>query len=268
MSSADWQFDRETSVEPTDVDGVFRAAPTSRWNIGTNPNGGYAASVVMRALVASVSHVMPISATTHYLRPALADQPATVEVEVLRSGRTTSTASGRLIQDGKERLRVLASFGDVGPGAEPVLSIPRPDMPAPEDCPSRAELAQGIDLPILESLDVRVAPEWAEPGQSGQAVTGGWIRFCDGRPPDEGSLLLFSDAFPPSPFGLLGRVGWVPTLELTLHVRRKPVDGWIQVRTETRDIADDLLVEDGVLWDSSGAVVAQCRQLSLLRSHQ
>ncbi len=271
-AAGSWQFDRETAVRPTDTPGVWSTEVSDQWNIGQNPNGGYAISSVLRAMLASAaasaaSHSMPISVTSHYLRPPAAGQSAEIVTEHVRSGRTTSTVVGRLVQEGRERIRVLGTFGEephsVGP---PTLTIPPFPVPQPDECTSRRELEQGIALPILGRLDVRIDP--ALTGVSGRAEVAGWIRFLDGREPDTTSLLLFCDAFPPSPFGLLGRIGWVPTLELTVHVRRPPAPGWIRAHLTTRDIGDQLLVEDCVLWDSSGAVVAQARQLSLLRVDQ
>ena len=46
----------------------------------------------------------------------------------------------------------------------------------------------------------------------------GWIRFADGTEPDPLSLVTFADAFPPTLIGSIA-AGWVPTLELTVHVR-------------------------------------------------
>ena len=61
-----------------------------------------------------------------------------------------------------------------------------------------------------------------------------------------------------------GFSGWVPTIELTVHVRKRPAPGWIQARFECDDLSDGRLVESGTLWDSTGAVVARSRQLGLL----
>jgi hypothetical protein len=82
-------------------------------------------------------------------------------------------------------------------------------------------------MAIVDRLDIQLHPEQAEPGQAGQARVGGWIRFRDGREPDPLACLLFVDAFPPPVFGLFGAVGWVPTVELTVHVRCRPAPGWI-----------------------------------------
>ena len=97
-----------------------------------------------------------------------------------------------------------------------------------------------------------------------RAETTGWIRFRDGRPPDLLALALFVDAFPPSIFRLLGRVGWVPTIELTVHFRALPVPGWVRGRFITDDLTDGRMIETGELWDADGTLVARSRQLALL----
>ena len=94
----------------------------------------------------------------------------------------------------------------------------------------------------------------------------GWIRLCDGTPASAPSLVLFADAFPPAVHAKVARVGWVPTLELTAHVRRRPQVGWVQARMTCDDVAGGRMIETGSLWDSTGALVARCRQLGMLLS--
>ena len=120
--------------------------------------------------------------------------------------------------------------------------------------------------PILDRLDVRIDPRWAVAGAGDEAVVAGWIRFADERPVDTMALMLFADAFPPSVFSMLGTIGWVPTLELTVHLRRRPAPGWIRARFVTDDLTNGMLIESGELWDSSGQLVAKSRQLALLLS--
>jgi acyl-CoA thioesterase len=174
---------------------------------------------------------------------------------------------GSLVHHGRERLTVIGAFGDLSepaseaPGA---IDVPSPSTPGPDECRDRADLEQGVVLPILERLDVRIHPDRAVHAGSDDAVMEGWIRFSDGTPPSTQTLPLFADAFPPSLFARFGRVGWVPTVELTVHVRRPPSPGWIQARFECDDLVDGRMVESGTLWDSTGAVVARSRQIGLL----
>lgn len=259
------QFDAETGVRAAGKDhweGFVRA----NWNIGSNPNGGYLASIALNALLQSVPHPDPVSVTTHFLRPGVPDAPCEIDVEVMRTGRTLSTARATLLQDGKPRLTMLAAVSDLTQpaGVDAKLTLPAPAHPPPAACVPRTGDLQGFQLPIVERLDVRLDPALAVAGGADRAEMGGWVRFADGREPDARSLPLFTDAFPPSPLTRLGTLGWVPTLELTVHVRRRPAPGWISARFETQDLHEGRMIESGALWDSSGALVAQSRQIGLV----
>ncbi|MCP5024744.1 MAG: thioesterase family protein [Actinomycetia bacterium] len=258
-----YQLDQETAIVEAG-EGRWTADVSPRWNIGDNPNGGYAAVILLTSLLAEVPHPDPLSVTTHYLRP-----PRTGNAELLtegvRAGRRTSTATGRLVQDDKPRLLMLGTFGDLSaPDDDRELAVPPPDIPPPGECAPRASLEQGVHLPIVDRIEARVHPGNAVAGTLDRAEVSGWIRFADGRPVDSRGLVLLADAFPPSVFTLYGRIGWVPTLELTVHVRRRPAPGWIRAHLVTTDLHNGLLVEDCRMWDEDERLVAQARQLALL----
>ena len=144
------------------------------------------------------------------------------------------------------------------------INVSAPEIPPPDECVDRRALDQGVELPILDRLDIRIHPDRATADPTGDAVMEGWIRFGDGAEPSTVALPLFSDAFPPSLFSKFGRVGWVPSVELTVHVRRRPAPGWVQARFECDDLVDGRLIESGALWDQDGMLVARSRQLGLL----
>lgn len=259
------EVERETAIEPI-ADGRWSTRLSRSWHIGDASNGGYALLPVVRALRELSGHPDPMSVTTHFLRPGLGDTAGEITAELVRSGRRTGTTRGRLVQDGATRLEVLAAFSDLSTGSDvaPELALPRPELPPPEECVDRAELAQGVELPILSRVDVRLRPDQTISGGSDRAVIEGWIRFRDGAEPTSLTLPFFADAFPPSLFPLVGNIGWVPTIELTVHVRRRPASGWIQARLECDDLQGGRMIESGALWDSTGALVARSRQIGLL----
>ncbi len=265
-------FTQETRLQCLAPGSRFTGQVHPAWNIGANPNGGYLLALAVEGLRQALpAQPDPLSVTVHYLRPGLSGQPCEIDVQVLRSGRSLSTARATLVQDGQPRLELLACMGDLGNPADgpaasaPLLALPVPDMPPPEACVGRSAAAQGVSLPILSRVDIRLHPQQARAGAAGQARVSGWIRLQDGRPPDGLACLLFADAFPPAVFGLLGTVGWVPTVELTVHLRRRPAPGWMLGEFWSRDLCDGRVIEDGALWDSSGQLVLQSRQLALVR---
>ena len=97
-----------------------------------------------------------------------------------------------------------------------------------------------------------------------EATGGGEARQpgSDDHDVDPVGLLMVCDALPPVTFDL-GRPGWAPTLELTVHVRAVPAPGWLKVSHRTRNLAGGMFEEDCEVWDSAGRLVAQSRQLAM-----
>jgi acyl-CoA thioesterase len=256
------QFDDETAVRRAGDGYITRLS--AAWNIGANANGGYAAQSVLRGLCDVADRPDPASVTVHYLRPAVGETDGEVMARVVRAGRRATHAAGALAQGGTERLAVVAVLTDLSAPAsdvsDPGITLLAPDIAPPDRCVDRSELNQGIELPLLSRVDVRVQRDRA----GGGAVVDGWIRFRDGTAPSTAALVLFADAFPPAVHSVVERVGWVPTLELTVHVRRRPAPGWVQARLECDDVAGGWMIESGTLWDETGAVVARSRQLGLV----
>ncbi len=260
-----YRFDDETATSALGH-GRWGADLSDRWNIGEYPNGGYLLATALRAVSQVSPHPDPVSVTAHFLRPGTGGAPADITASVLRTGRSLTTARAGLDQDGTGRLEVLTAFGDLGTssGDGHEITEPPPDIPPPEACREREGLEQGVELHIQSRLETRIPGPMSTAGEAGIAEMAGWIRFSDGRQPDSLAAVLFADAFPPSIFGLLGRVGWVPTVELTVHVRRRPAEGWVCGRFVTDDLLDGRMIETGTLWDSTGTLFARSRQLAML----
>jgi acyl-CoA thioesterase len=262
------QVEAETSIRALG-DGRYTARLEAAWNIGANLNGGYALLPALRAMLDVAAHPDPLSITVHFLRPAIGDRDADLTAEVVRTGRTMTNTTATLAQDGKARLITHAVLGDLtqpAPGGAPDvdMTLEPPDVPPPSRCVDRRQLGQGVELPILSRIDVRIRPEQVTPNRSHPAVVEGWIRLADGAPADTTCLPLLADAFPPALRTRLGPVGWVPTIELTVHVRRRPAPGWVLARFECDDVEGGRMIETGTLWDRDGAVVARSRQLGLV----
>jgi acyl-CoA thioesterase len=269
LNAPEYELDADTAVVRTGP-GRWRGAISERWSIGPYPNGGYVLTIGLSAIREEVPHPDPFSVSAHFLSPP-AHAPVDVEVEVVRSGRTHSTAMARMLQDGREKVRILANYGDHSRSEGPtVVQAEPPAMPPPDLIPPapRSELAtpNGLVAAIRDRIEWRVAPGtagWMAGRRNGRGEVGGWVRFADGRPVDTHALPLLADALPPAVFDLAPS-GWVPTLELTVQVRGRPAPGWVQAWFRTRFLVNGYLEEDGEIWDQGGRLVALSRQLARL----
>lgn len=277
MSGSVVGFDEATAVravageEPGAAagEGRYEAQIVDRYSIGPVPNGGYLMSLVQRAIGARLPGRTPLTLTTHFLRPALI-APARLDVEVLKEGKRYATARARLWQGEQEVVSSIATVGGAAQAASGTVGPPPSWIRgAPPELPP---LDQLVVVPSNEffrigyQFDLRLDPAvagWITGAPPGVAEMRGVIRFADGREPDLLSLPLFADAVVPAIFGVV-RPRHVPTLEMTVHFRAAPAPGHLRFRFTTRFAFGGHLEEDGELWDSTGQLVAQSRQLAVL----
>ncbi|MGH3310418.1 MAG: thioesterase family protein, partial [Streptomyces sp.] len=217
------EFDRDTAVRLREP-GVYDADLSPGWAIGHALNGGYLLATLGRALGEALPHPDPFTVTAHYLS-ATTHGPAVIRTEAARTGRTLSSGSAGLFQtdaEGNEieRIRVLASYGDLAALPDDVRTSAKPPaIPPREQCFSAHDNPGGPDAgpEMGNRLDLRLDPAtcgWAVGAPSGRGEMRAWLGLADGRDADPFSLLMAVDALPPTAFEL-GLSGWVPTVELT-----------------------------------------------------
>ncbi|HEX3604747.1 MAG TPA: thioesterase family protein [Candidatus Dormibacteraeota bacterium] len=262
-----FEYDADTAVEPLG-EGSWAATVSPRWSIGPHANGGYALGLALSAATRVVPHPDPFAVSAHFLRPTVPG-PAEIATEPLRAGRAHSTAVARLFQEGRERLHVVTTFGDLDSlaGGLDVMTAGPPELPPPDECRPlhRGTLPNGLRDDLRGRLDARVAPGtagWLDGAPSGRGELLGWVRFRDGRPPDAACLPFVCDAMPPAAFDLTPVPAWLPTIELTVQVRGRPHPGWLRCRYTTRFILGGYLEEDAEIWDQTDRLVALSRQLA------
>lgn len=234
------------------------------WGISGNANGGYLMAIAARAM-ANISRPHPVSLTAHFLSPCKAG-PVSVRPQIVKQGRRFTTVRAQLVSDGRPVVELLGSFSDLSEVEGPVLiDAQPPELPPPGDCVRVAPSPSGFPPPMMSKIDLRLHPDddaFARGRPSGRPLFRGWFRL-PGEDVDALALLLAADAFPPTVFNAHLPIAWTPTLELTAHLRGIPRPGWLRCRFSTRFITGGMLEEDGDIWDESGRLVAQSRQLAL-----
>ncbi|MTV26265.1 thioesterase family protein [Nitriliruptoraceae bacterium ZYF776] len=269
------RFERDTAVERV-AEGRYRGVIDPGWAVidGAAPNGGYLMALAARAMRDPIPHPDPVTVTAHYLAPPAVGE-VNVDVEVVRSGRRHSTVAATLSQDGDAKVRLLGAFADLDAAEGPTQVDRRPpELPPREACVRFTDDQEGRAAtggfpapPIALRFDHHIpaaALGWAEGRPSGRGEIGGHLAWRDGAPMDTLGLLVVADCYPPAVFDRgLGDIGWVPTIELTVQVRKRPSPGYLAGWFTTAAVTDGYLEEDGEVWDADGDLVVLSRQLAL-----
>ncbi len=263
-----FDFDRETAVTPVG-DGRYVARLDRAWWVHRGPNGGYLAALLLRALTDAVGDPArsPRSLTVHYASP-----PAEGELEIAtrleRTGRSLTTCSARLEQDGRLIGLALAAFSQPRPG--PAFNDLRmPDVPPPDELLPGKIPPEAPDIAFRwDSRFAIGAPRMTGGSPSDEAVTGTWIRLPEGHTVDAIVAAAITDAAIPAVFSRLDEMIIVPTVDLTIHFRSalpapgaKPTD-YVLAVFRTGAVAEGFLEEDGEIWAADGTLLAQSRQLA------
>lgn len=262
------KFDLDTALEQKN-ESTFAGATNRDWWVERGPHGGFLAALMLRALKTTIDDPSrPVrSLTVHYIAPPT-DGPVEVKTATERVGKSRSSASARLEQDGETKAIALAAFSSAWESVE-WAEAAMPDVAAFGDL-DPLPVDNGITPRFFENFDARPAiGDWPF-SEAKRAFSGGWIRFAEPRPVDDLAVAAFADAWMPSVFVRLDRPMAVPTVDLTVHFRTAlpPAGGdpedYVLVDFRTETAADGFFVEDGEIWSPNGTLVAQARQLGVL----
>lgn len=261
------KFDRDTSVTETEP-GVFEGHVNRDWWIVFGPNGGFIAAMLVRAMGSAVGddrrHAR--SLTIHYTA-APKEGPVRIAATVERAGRSLTTVSARMEQDGRLIALAIGAYSADRVSLVDYSELPMPSVKPPEElepAPRNPSMP-----PFSRQWDMRFAlGEWPFTGTPGPTLTGGWIKPLDDHPIDAALVAQLTDAWLPAVFIRLTRPDAVPTIDLTIHFRGDlplPAD-YAFVTFESRLSHGGFIEEDGRIWSRDGQLLAHSRQLALLQA--
>ena len=148
-------FDDDTALRPA-ADGTFEGTIDGGWWTPRGPLGGYVMAIVLRGMQHAVGDPdrMPRSATMHFLRtPKKGD--VVVRAEIEREGRSLTSVSARLEQDGRLMGLALGAFSK--PWEGPLLNgSPMPEVAPPDGRrPVQKQLPGASAPPFLDRLSMQ-----------------------------------------------------------------------------------------------------------------
>jgi acyl-CoA thioesterase len=278
-------FDRDTAVRRlAGTEAAQRASEVSfsaelspAWQAMRGPHGGYLAAILLRALIeaAGEGSRAPRSLTVHYARAPVTGE-AIIRTRLEREGRSLSTLSARMEQEGELVALALAAFSVPWSAPEvdelPIAAVAAPDpaRETPQLLLERIEAGQAP--PFLRQLVFQPrsgAPPFS--GIDGPMEGAAWLGLADpARALDPVALAMFSDVGIPPPLMRLREPATSSTLDLTIHFRTRTPrahDDPAQLclaELRTRLIHEGFFESDGVIWAPDGAVLAQSRQLAVV----
>ena len=253
-------FSADTAVEPLG-EGLFRAVVPEHWFIVTGPNGGWLAAVFARVMEAASGRPAR-SLTVHFL-DAPAAGPVEVQATIERAGGSTSFLSLRMLQEGRTLALALGICAPWRDGLPEWHDLKMPDAPPPEEAfeidPERTPVPG-----FMRNYESRGVSGFPRQGEAVPAI--GWIRPAEAQPLDAPLVAALTDAWLPAAFVRVDEPVIVPTLDLTIHFRAPlPVDGWALLVMRTGLSAGGAWEEDGEVWSQDGTLLAQSRQLAIIR---
>ncbi len=226
---------------------------------------------MLRALTETVGDAdrSPRSLTVHYAAPP-AEGALEIATTIERAGRSLTSCSARLTQDGKLIGLALAAFSQPRPGP----GVRRPAA-ARRAAARECEVVEvPTDDPFIPDIAMRWENRIVRGGfpleATGEAVITRWIRLPEGRVVDGLVAAAITDAVIPAVFGRVEEQIIVPTVDLTIHFRSslpladaKP-DDYVLADFRTNVVAEGFLEEDGQIWSRDGVLLAQSRQLAAI----
>jgi acyl-CoA thioesterase len=242
----------------------FTAELHERWASLVGIHGGYTAAVVANAMSAAVddpSRGLRSFATqfASIPRPGL----VTIEVTVERTGKSMSTTSARMLQEGRVLQVAHAASSTTRPGLAYDDYI-RPRDAGPGDTPQFASSGGGGHF---QNADVRLDPDVILFGGADEARIGAWLRPLQDEPIDAAWLIAMCDLLPPAVFARTTGPAKAATIEYVVHLATDqpsvPLGEYVYLSCHSPLSNEGFAVEDATMWAPDGRVLAVARQTRL-----
>jgi acyl-CoA thioesterase-2 len=269
-------FATETIVVPVDT-GRYVGQISDAWEIW-GPNGGYLASLALRAAGLDSPFTRPASFFCHYLRPARFDE-VDIAVLTVRQGRTSCSQRVEMRQDGSPVL--MGSVWSVAPndGLEHHAAV-APSVLGPDQVSTFDRVAAGVrDFRFWDNVESR-RPETETPSRPAERDDPIWRSWLRLRPQatfddpwiDAARSIVFLDiqGWPAATRVHVDQVAQFVAPSLDLYVafhEPAPADPWLLADGYCPVGVDGLLGWTGRLWSTQGRLVASgggqalCRRL-------
>lgn len=244
--------------------GRFTAELNEGWSSLVGIHGGYTAAIVVNAMTAAVddrSRALRSFATQFVSIP----RPGSVEIEVVveRTGKSMTTTTARLLQEG----RVLQVAHAASSTTRPGLAYDDHVHPRDADPGDTPRFSSSGGVGHFQNVDVRLDPEAVLFGGGTKASVAAWVRPLEGEQIDAAWLVAMCDLLPPAVFSRTTGPVAAATIEYVVHLATAepsvPPGGYVFLSCRSPLSNEGFAVEDATMWAPDGRVLAVARQTRL-----
>ena len=268
-------LDIDTAVDGRD--GHYTARMSRDWEIW-GPNGGYVASIALRAAGAHSRFDRPATLVGHFLGVADFDHDVDLAVTTLREAKRAESIRVAMTQRGQPIFDAMVwSVGDVA-GLEHDVSR-MPELPDPATLRNARERLReaGIEpmFRFWQNFDERPVTwidDW-ENRQPGEPEAGGWYRYIPRSTFDDPwvdacrSMILLDTFGWPAVCRLHLRSEYIaPSIDLSVGFHRaQPAEPWLYAQASAPSAHAGLIGCEGRVWARTGELLAVGAQQLLCR---
>ncbi|NCP64258.1 MAG: thioesterase family protein [Paraglaciecola sp.] len=250
-------------ISPTQTHASLSVAKT--WAQGRTLYGGISAALIFAGMRQLVPHEKLIRAlNTSFIGPIEADQPFTIELTILREGKNATQVQGKIIQDQKPAVLMLASFGVARASKVEESSHSTHAMPVPIK-PNFIPPIPKVVPSFLGHFDlVKERGGWPFTANKDSQIHG-WMRLKKAPTAfTTAHLVALIDVWPPT---VLQQLRWpapASTMSWNLefihpHADFSPTQ-WFAYQALTRQASNGYAHTEANVWDEHGRLVAISRQ--------
>jgi len=249
-------FDATTSLRPVSSPGDrFEVQLDPSWSSLVGIHGGYLAAISIKAAHRVAGRSIR-TVTTTFLRPGSIGM-ATVDVEVVRRGRSVTNLTVTLSQSSKPVLISQVVAADVVESTSWEAITP-PDLLAFDDC---VPLTPPEGIKHFDHAEAVLDPRTIPFTHGAVARVAGFVRPSEQRPIDAAWLGMVLDWFPPAAFTRIdppaGGISITYTVHLHHTIERLAADEWLGGEFDVEVSADGIALEKGRITDPAGRVLAE-----------
>lgn len=188
------------------------------WCQGRTVYGGLSAALLADAVSAGIDADRRLRyLNVSFLKPLEADKPFTLAVQPVSAGRTLTVNTGRIVQDGIDRVAVQANFVAKLDGRTDASNFKRPEL-AHWDADGVIRVRGPFAPVFTQYFDFRVATGGLPFQGHGSPELGGWMRFERAAGALSASHVVgLTDVWPPVAASYLTQPAPLSTINWVIH---------------------------------------------------